>query len=1087
MRRLLCHGPIRIRGDDTCRALRPTRSLPLVAPNPYPPPMASAATPAPTPMMAQYHALKAEAVDCLLFYRMGDFFELFFDDARVASAALDIALTARGEHDGGKVPMCGVPVHAATGYLQRLIKAGHRVAIAEQIESPEAAKKARGSKALVNRAIVRVVTAGTLTEEALLDARTDNWCAAIGEAGGGVAIAAADVSTGRFVVIDTGVDGVGAELARLDAVEVVASDAAAHGEAATALRPRAEFDSNAGEARLKRLFGVATLDGFGVWSHAGLAAAGGLVAYLDHTAKGALPFLRPPTLSRASDAMAIDAATRESLELTQTANGARKGSLLDAVDRTVTGAGARLLAADLGAPLMNRAAIEARLDLVALFGDDAALRERLRAALRALPDVGRALGRLVAGRGSPRDLGQLRDGLDGAWMLGEKLAPSEPMPALLATLAPRLRGHGALIDLLKRALVPQPPIDAGDGGYIAAGYDAALDDLRDAGAGGRRAIAALEAEMKTASGVATLRVRHNNVLGYHVEVPARAGDALMRPDSGFTHRQTLAGVVRFNTPALHEVAARVSQAGAHALAAEAAHLEDLTAAALAGREAIAATADALARLDVAAALAERAAEGGWCRPGLVERACFDVEGGRHPVVEAGVAKSGGRFVANDCRLSEESRLWLVTGPNMGGKSTFLRQNALIAVLAQAGSPVPATSATLGLVDRLFSRVGASDNLARGRSTFMVEMVETAAILAQATPASFVILDEVGRGTSTYDGLAIAWAVVEAIHETNRCRCLFATHYHELTRLRRALRRLDPSPCPRARVEGRAGPPPRGRRRSRRSQLWHRRRASCRHGTGRGRARQGGAGKAGGRARQDRGAGGGPRRPAAVRRRGPRRGAAGRRDSRGGRGARRRHADPARGARHALSLEGACPRRLRIRNRRDPRWFNRDASLASLFVPPDSPHLVSRGAVLDRRHRSGADRGMGRADHPVRHQRLDRIEGGRQHSGHPRLFDAGGDDILADRDGVGILGGDDDQHAARHRAAGRGHQRPECAVDLYRRILVCDRRHLRAVDRVLWRYRPRLPVCGHVARHRTDRRDVCCAGSSICRISAGWMT
>ncbi|WP_375420624.1 DNA mismatch repair protein MutS [uncultured Sphingomonas sp.] len=733
-------------------------------------------------MMTQYLALKAEAADCLLFYRMGDFFELFFDDAKVAAAVLDIALTARGAHDGAPIPMCGVPVHAATAYLQRLIKAGHRVAIAEQTETPAQAKARGGSKALVARGIVRVVTAGTLTEEALLDARCDNWCAAVGEAAGGVAIAAADVSTGRFVVIDVTANALDAELARLGAAEVIAADGDGVPHAATTLRPRADFDSGTGEARLKRLFGVATLDGFGAFSRAGLAAAGGLVAYLDHTAKGALPFLRPPTLSRASETMAIDAATRESLELVQTAGGQRKGSLLDAVDRTVTGAGARMLASDLGAPLMNKAAIDARLDLVGFIHDDPALREALRATLRALPDLGRALGRLVAGRGGPRDLGQLRDGLDGAWLLGERLGGIVAPPALLAHLAPALQGHGALIDLLKRALVAAPPIDASDGGYIAPGYDIALDDLRDAGAGGRRAIATLEAELKAQTGTPSLKIRHNNVLGYHVEVPARAADPLMRADSGFTHRQTLAGVVRFNTPALHEVAARVSQAGAHALAAEAAHLEELTATALSVRDAIAATADALARLDVAAALAERAAEGAWSRPKLVDHACFEIEGGRHPVVEAAVARGGGRFVANDCSLSERSRLWLVTGPNMGGKSTFLRQNALIAVLAQAGSFVPATSATLGLVDRLFSRVGASDNLARGRSTFMVEMVETAAILAQATPRSFVILDEVGRGTSTYDGLAIAWAVVEAIHEDNRCRCLFATHYHELTRL-----------------------------------------------------------------------------------------------------------------------------------------------------------------------------------------------------------------------------------------------------------------------------------------------------------------
>ncbi|WP_326523902.1 DNA mismatch repair protein MutS [Sphingomonas sp.] len=732
-------------------------------------------------MMAQYLALKADAADCLLFYRMGDFFELFFDDAKVASGVLDIALTARGEHEGAPIPMCGVPVHAATAYLQRLIKAGHRVAIAEQTETPEAAKKARGSKALVGRAIVRVVTAGTLTEEALLDSRSSNWCAAVGESGGGgVAVAAADISTGDFVVIETSRVALSAELARLGAAEVVAADGA--DVDATSWRPRGDFDSARGEERLKRLHGVATLDGFGAISRAGLAAAGGLVAYLDHTAKGALPFLRPPRVLRSDGTMAIDAATRESLEITVSQAGSRAGSLLDAIDRTVTGAGARLLGQDLAAPLMDRAAIEARLATVAHFHDDGGLRESVRAALRALPDIGRALGRLAAGRGSPRDLGQLRDGLDGAWRLGERLGKIAAAPPLLAALAPRLRGHGELIDLLQRALVPMPPIDAAQGGYIATGHDAALDDLRDAGAGGRRAIAALEAQYRGGTGITALKIRHNGVLGYHIEVPARVADPLMAADSGFTHRQTLAGVVRFNAPELHEVAVKVGQAGAHALAAEAAHLEDLTATALARREAIADTADALARIDVAAGFAERAAEGGWARPVLVDHACFEVTGGRHPVVEAAVAKSGGRFVANDCALSESSRLWLVTGPNMGGKSTFLRQNALIAVLAQAGSFVPATSTTLGLIDRLFSRVGASDNLARGRSTFMVEMVETAAILAQATPRSFVILDEVGRGTSTYDGLAIAWAVVEAIHEDNRCRCLFATHYHELTRL-----------------------------------------------------------------------------------------------------------------------------------------------------------------------------------------------------------------------------------------------------------------------------------------------------------------
>lgn len=740
----------------------------------------------PTPMMAQYFELKSQAPDCLLFYRMGDFFELFFDDAKIAVAALDIALTARGEHLGAPIPMCGVPVHAMEGYLARLIKAGHRVAIAEQIESPAAAK-ARGGKSIVARAIVRLVTAGTLTEENLLEARSANWLVAVAPVGEMTGIAAVDISTGRFEVSETDAVGLEAELARLAAAEVIVPEGY---DAEGTARPRSDFSSESGERRLKSVFGVATLDGFGGLTRTHLAAAGGLLTYLDHAGKGTMPFLSIPVKRVVSDHMMIDAATRESLELVRSTSGSRAGSLLDAVDRTVTGGGARMLGGDIGAPLMNVGQINERLALVSHFTEQAAAREAMRAALRALPDVSRALGRLSAGRGGPRDLGQLRDGLGEARMLRERISRTENMPPLMATLLPLLDGHGALVDLLARALVPSPPTDASAGGYIAQAYDAALDDLRDAGGSGRRDIAALEARYRDHTGVSALKIKHNNVLGYHIEVAAKHGDALMAPSSGFTHRQTLAGVVRFNAPELHDIAIRVTQAGAHSLAAEAAHFEDLTQQALARAPQIAATADALSRFDVAAALAERAVEGGWCQPTFVDEARFDIVGGRHPVVEAALSKSGARFVSNDCSLRPEARLWLVTGPNMGGKSTFLRQNALIAVLAQIGSYVPASGATLGLVDRLFSRVGASDNLARGRSTFMVEMVETAAILAQATPRSFIILDEVGRGTSTYDGLAIAWAVVEAVHSDNRCRCLFATHYHELTRLAEKLDALS---------------------------------------------------------------------------------------------------------------------------------------------------------------------------------------------------------------------------------------------------------------------------------------------------------
>jgi DNA mismatch repair protein MutS len=732
-----------------------------------------------TPMMAQYHRLKAEAGDALLFYRMGDFFELFFDDAKVAAACLDIALTKRGENDGEPIPMCGVPVHSAEAYLSRLIKVGHRVAIAEQIESPAEARKARGSKALVDRAIIRLVTPGTLTEENLLAPASANWLAAVAGVGDEWGIAAADISTGRFELIACDTGELAAELARLSPAETIVDDEIP-GIRTTA--GKGGFDSLFGERALKAKFNVATLDGFGSPGKAELASAGGLLAYLAATQKDAGLLLSPPRRIARGSHMAIDPATRESLEICRSATGAIAGSLLGEIDHCVTAPGRRLLAADLSAPLLDRREIEARLALVQFFHEDQLRRENVRDALKAMPDIGRALGRLAAGRGGPRDLAQLRDGLAAAASLRGELKVTASPPDLLAQLVPLLGGHAALTDKLASALVESPPIDSSKGGYIAAGYDAALDALRSASSDGRRAIAGLEAKYRDATGVASLKIRHNSVLGYHIEVSARHADRLMAPDSGFTHRQTLAGVVRFNSPDLHAEASKVVEAGAFALAAEAAHCEELSALAVAASAAIIATADAIARIDVAAGNAACAAEGQWCLPSLSDQPCLEIEGGRHPVVERALADAGERFIANDVSLGPPDRLWLITGPNMGGKSTFLRQCALISLLAQAGCFVPAARATIGLVDRLFSRVGASDNLARGRSTFMVEMVETAAILSQATPNSLVILDEIGRGTSTYDGLAIAWAVVEAMHNEVQARTLFATHYHELTRL-----------------------------------------------------------------------------------------------------------------------------------------------------------------------------------------------------------------------------------------------------------------------------------------------------------------
>lgn len=750
--------------------------------------MAGAASSKPTPMMEQYLALKGEAGDCLLFYRMGDFFELFFDDAKVAANILDIALTSRGEHDGEPVAMCGVPVHSAEGYLARLIKAGQRVAIAEQVETPEEAKaraKREGkpsSKALVARDIVRFVTAGTLTEEALLNPRQSNLLVALGEVRGSIGLAACDISTGAMVLGECAPAMLGAELARLGATEVVVPEGWEHGPDEASEHPHSAFASDAGVERLKALHGVSTLDGFGDFSRAMLSAAGGLVGYLDHVGQGNLPLLLPPVLRQPAAGMVMDEATRASLEILESQSGGRAGSLIAAIDRCSTGAGSRLLAEDLAAPLLDVATIDARLVLVKFWRDRPIERANLRDALRALPDIGRALGRVVAGRGSPRDLGQIRDGLGEARRLHDWLSNETDRPTLLDDLLPSLAGHGALTDWLSRALIASPPTERASGGYIAEGYDASLDELREVSGNARRAIAAMEARYRGETGIGSLKIKHNGVLGYFIEVPSRHGDALMRPDSDFTHRQTMKGAVRFNSLQLHEEASRISEAGGRALAAEEAHFEELVEAVDGAREAIASTASALARIDVTAANAERASEGDWCCPDISDGLGLRIEGGRHPVVEAALSKAGDRFVANDCKLSASDRLWLIGGPNMGGKSTFLRQNALIVLMAQAGCFVPAKSAKIGLVDRLFSRVGASDNLARGRSTFMVEMVETAAILSQASERSFVILDEVGRGTSTYDGLALAWAVVEAVHSKIECRCLFATHYHELARL-----------------------------------------------------------------------------------------------------------------------------------------------------------------------------------------------------------------------------------------------------------------------------------------------------------------
>lgn len=767
--------------------------------------------PSPTPMMVQYLAIKERAGDALMFYRMGDFYELFFDDAVKAAKALDITLTKRGQHGGEDIPMCGVPFHAYESYLAKLIRAGFKVAICEQMEDPAEAKK-RGSKAVVKRDIVRTVTPGTVFEESLLDARSHNYLAALAvlRAGSQAALAWADVTTGDLQVQSVTPQNLAAAIAALRPKELIVpplngvdvwEDALGTIDQSILTEfPPEQFDSTSGKKRLLTMFEVASADGFGSFDRVDYAALGGVIGYVELTQAGQVPAMQPPRKVNAAKGMVIDSTTHASLELTQSQSGTRNGSLLSAIDRTVTGAGARKLASRLSSPLADAQDINARLDAVEEFVAARNLREDIRSALRVTPDLTRALSRLSLERGGPRDLCSVRDGLLAARSIAEKLSKRDGKSSDLLALAVRDLedqdgpGFSALIQELKAALKNDPPALARDGGFVAKGYDTGLDEtiaLRDES---RRVIANLEAAYRDKTGVKSLKIKHNNVLGYFVETPPAHGDKVMAPphDDFFIHRQTLASAVRFTTGELADLDAKISRARDSALARELEIFKDLTKSVMEHHLPIRKVANAIGEIDVHAGLAELASDQNYVRPDVDNSVAFDVSAGRHPVVEQAQQKTGdGTFIPNDCTLAEDgsSHLWLVTGPNMAGKSTFLRQNALIAILAQAGSFVPAARAHLGIIDRVFSRVGAADDLARGRSTFMVEMVETAAILNQATAHSMVVLDEIGRGTATLDGLSIAWAAVEHLHDEIGCRALFATHYHELTALSEKLSRL----------------------------------------------------------------------------------------------------------------------------------------------------------------------------------------------------------------------------------------------------------------------------------------------------------
>ncbi len=761
-------------------------------------PGVTSATSAATPMMAQYLEIKEQYPQALLFYRMGDFYELFFDDAVAAAEALDIALTKRGKHMGEDIAMCGVPVHSAESYLLTLIRKGFRVAVCEQMEDPAEAKK-RGSKAVVKREVVRLVTPGTLTEESLLEARRHNFLAAYARIRGEGALAWVDISTGAFHVMPLTAARLGPELARLSPSEVVLAegdkcdlgDIVTDSGAAVSELGRAAFDSTGAENRLCELLGVGTLEAYGQFTRPELGAMGAIVEYLELTQKGQLPLLLPPQREARAGGMQIDAATRRNLELTRSMNGGRAGSLLAAIDRSVTAGGARLLERRLSNPSRVLSVVQDRLDAVEFAVADATFAEDLRATLRKVPDLDRALSRLALDRGGPRDLAAIRNGLAQAAEIAG-MAAMRDMPGLLATATGALSGHDTLRDLLDQALVAEPPLLARDGGFIAPGHDEELDEMRQLRDEGRSVIAGMQSEYQQLTGIQSLKVKHNNVLGYFVEVTSVHADKMLSPplSETFKHRQTTANQVRFTTVSLSEMETKILNSGGRAIEIEK-RLYDILKHAILERSAeISQAARGLAEMDIAFGLADLARGEAWCRPRVDESRTLDIRGGRHPVVEMSLRSSGEPFIANDCQLGIDSDVWLLTGPNMAGKSTFLRQNALIAVLAQMGSFVPASSAHVGLVSQLFSRVGASDDLARGRSTFMVEMVETAAILNQADSRSLVILDEIGRGTATYDGLSIAWATLEHLREVNGCRGLFATHYHELTTLSEKLDRVD---------------------------------------------------------------------------------------------------------------------------------------------------------------------------------------------------------------------------------------------------------------------------------------------------------
>ena len=762
-----------------------------------------------SPGMVQYLEIKKAYPDYLLFYRMGDFYELFFEDAEKASKALDIALTKRGKINDENIPMCGVPFHAYESYLAKLIKCGYKVAICEQMEDPAEAKK-RGSKSVVKRDVVRLVTSGTVTEETLLDARKNNYLLCVAKSGSVMGFAWVDLSTGVFYTKEIKfapakeAAALYGMLSLLAPSEILIADNAVQNselfhllneykEKLTIL-PQVRFHAQNTQKRVLEFYDVQTLDAFGSFGKTEITAAGVLLDYIENTQKGKMPRIAPPVKILDNQFMEIDAATRHNLDLIGTS---QDNSLLSVLDRTVTGPGARMLAARLLSPLLDVTEINKRLDIVEFFMTHSNTRNEVRALFKECPDMERALGRLSISRGGPRDLAAILQTLRTLPQIKttvqkcQQTNAVDELPVAVSEVLQKFSNAFSLIGKLASALnLENLPLLARDGGFIAANYSPELDAMRDLRDKGHSYIIDLQNKYAKETGIEHLRIKYNNVIGYFIEIPNKNAAQLLS-DPTYIHRQSVLNAARFTTAELTELENNIRGADEKVLAMELEIYDNLVRDVLISADEIMRISGAISELDVGAGIADLAVENNYCRPVLDNSLDFEIVEGRHPVVETALKKvNDGAFVGNDCSLNvDNNRIWLITGPNMAGKSTFLRQNAIIAIMAQTGCYVPAASAHIGVVDKVFSRVGASDDLSRGRSTFMVEMVETAAILNRATERSFVILDEIGRGTATFDGLSIAWAVVEYLHEVNKCRALFATHYHELTTLAKQLTSL----------------------------------------------------------------------------------------------------------------------------------------------------------------------------------------------------------------------------------------------------------------------------------------------------------